>query len=582
MLRKIIIRSTVFCSIGCLTLGCTAAVDRDSRGSDNSNATGTPNVPGGTGVPPASTSPGAAPAPNSGQFLGPNSMMGGATGTPTELAPTTLRRLTHDEYLASVRDLLGLPSLPTATLQPDTRVQGYDNFGVALTVPPVLAGQYEDVVANLAKQADIAALAPCSTPNDDAACAATFVSNFGQRALRRPLSQGEVQEYMARYTLGRTGGSYEEGIQLVLQAFLASPKLLYRTELGTPLEGNRRLLTQHEIATALSYLFTGSTPDQSLLALAASQSLATPAQVEAEARRLMALSSARAPFRKFITQWFGLGEFDSITKDTKLFPEFSPELVLSMKAETEAFIDATVWDRAGSAVKLLSSPESFVDSRLASLYGVADPGQGALMPTTLNASVRAGLLTQASVMAMHSKANDSFPIRRGKFVRKNLLCQTLPDPPPNLMIEAPKPDPTLTTRERFALHSSSPACASCHALIDPPGFGLENFDAIGRYRTEENGKPVDSAGVLTGTPDIDGPFSGGVELAAKIVSSRLYAECATIQATRFTFGRQETPSDVTIAESIVKLVSAAGDLDMRELVVSLTKTENFFIRTHQP
>ncbi len=507
-----------------------------------------------------------------------------ATGPrPGEPGPTALRRLTNDEYRNTVQDLLSLPMAPSDALQPETRSLGYDNFSAVLTVSGTLAGQYESLATKLADQADVASLAPCATPNDDTACALGFIQSFGKRALRRPLTSAEEQQYSNIYQQGRTGGSYEEGIRRLLQTFLASPKLVYRPELGTALAtgGTQRSLTPYEVASALSYLFTGSTPDAELLAAADAQTLSTPAAVEAQARRLLASPRAKAVFRKFISEWFGLGKMSELSKDATVYPEFTPELRASMMAETDRFIDATVWERAGSIAKLVSAPSSFVDSRLSALYGVPNPGSDQLMSVELNPLERAGLLTSAAVLAVHSKAGDSFPIARGKFLRTGMLCQPLPDPPKGVVIVVPPPDPKLTTRERFAQHSSSPACASCHALIDPLGFGMENYDAIGRYRSMENGKPVDATGMLTGTPDADGPFQGGVELAAKLSSSRVLAECAGVQATRFAFGRGETDADRTLVASLAAGLGGAN-LDIRELLIALTKTENFFVRTAQP
>jgi hypothetical protein len=556
-------------------LGCSAEVGRPT-------GSGSSPSPGDTGAGPGgSPSPGASgvPAPPM-DFLDPPSV----GGVPADAAPTALRRLTNDEYRNTIADLLGLPSPPAGALQPEPLSLGFKNSAAVLTVSSTLAQQYEDLVASAIAQvspAQLATLAPCATPGAEATCASNFIRSFGQLAFRRPLTAAEEQAYSRIYDAGRDGGTYDEGIRLVLHALLASPKLVYRSELGVPTADGRRLLTSHEIASALAYMFTARPPDAVLRSAADSNQLATLEQVEAQARRLLKSEQAREPLRQFIFGWFGLGNIGNLAKDPEIYPTFTDELRSAMVAEANQYIDSVLWERDATARTLLTSPSSFVNTSLASLYGVPDPGQGAtLVPTTLDAAERSGLLTSAAVMAVHSKRGDSFPIARGKFVRKGLLCQALPDPPEGVLIVTPPPDPSLTTRERFALHSESPACATCHALIDPLGFGLENYDAIGQFRTAENGKPVDAAGMLTGTPDVDGAFSGGPELAAKLAASSVTAECVGVQATRWAFGRAESESDRQVARHIAQLLS--GNVDIPELLVMLTKTQNFFIRTARP
>lgn len=517
-------------------------------------------LPGGPGVPGTSGAP----------------LSGGAPG------PTALRRLTNEEYRNTIADLLGLAGPPADVLQPETRSNGYDNFGAALTVSATLAGQYEDLAGKLAAQIDATKAAPCAAGAAEATCVSSFVRSFGKRAFRRPLTMAEEKAYGAIFEAGKAGATYADGIRALVEAFLASPKLLYRTELGSGAPGTRRLLGPYEIASELSYLFTGTMPDAELFAAADGNALGTPAQVEAQARRLLKSPRARAPLRRFLVQWMGIADLDQVSKDPAVFPQFTPALRAAMRAESERFIDAVVWERGGALSALLTSPSTFVSTDLAKLYGVADPGKGAtLAPVDLNPAQRAGILTHASVLAVHSKPSDSFPIARGKFIRKQLLCQALPPPPPGANIVVPPPSPNLTTRERFAQHSQNPTCAGCHRLIDPLGFGLESYDAIGAYRTTENGRPVDAAGTITGTPDADGPYSGGVELARKLASSVTSGECAAIQAMRFGFGRLESDSDRAVAATLASLLGG-GRMDLRELMVGLTRTESFFLRTAQP
>lgn len=543
-----------------------------SAGAVNSDPTG------GIGMGPVGSTPGGGNPPGGPGVVGTEPSLPGAVVVP---GPTALRLLTNQEYRNTIQDLLLLGAAPTDTLQPETRSNGYDNFSGVLTASATLVGQYDELVTRAVAQLDVTKFAPCAAAASEVACAVTFVKTFGKRAFRRPLTVVEEQQYKTIFDVGRTGGAYADGIKLLVDALLASPKLLYRTELGTPGPTPRRVLTPYEIASQLSYLLVASPPDAALMA-AADASMLSPAQVETHARRLLQTPRARMNIRKFIMMWFGLGDISKLSKDPTTFPEFSDGLRAAIISETEQFIDAVLWDRDGTLSTLLTSPSSFINADLSKLYAVKNPVKGAaLVKLDLDNTQRAGLLTHASVLATHSKANDSFPIARGKFVRKGLMCQALPPPPPGLSIVDPPPDPKRTTRERFAQHSVSPACAGCHTLIDPLGFGLETYDALGKFRESENGKPVDSAGMLTGTPDADGPYKGGVELAKKLASSSTTAGCAAIQATRWAFGRMESESDRMIAQAIADRLGK-GNMNLRDLVIGITKTESFYVRTVQP
>jgi hypothetical protein len=487
-----------------------------------------------------------------------------------------MRRLTNEEYRNTVQDLLMLAASPADPLMPDSPALGYDNF--AASVSPVLGSQYATMATRLAGEANVNALAPCAAAGMESTCATSFINAFGKRAHRRPLAPADTQGYRAVYDVARMIGTYADGIKLVLETMLQSPYLLYRLEYGST--GAKRTLTSYEVASELAYLFTLSMPDPELLAAADANALATPTQVEVQARRLMKLPRAKAAVRKFVAQWMAVTSVTGLTKDSKHFPMFDENLKNAMAAESNRFIDGVLWERDGTVKTLLSAPFSYVNASLARIYGVPEPAGDTVVMATLNPRERAGIITQLSVLSVQSKEDDSFPIARGKFIRVRLMCQALPPPPQNVNITPPSPNSGLTTRERFAAHSSNPACAGCHALIDPVGFGMENYDAIGRYRQSENGRPIDARGELTGT-DVDGVYTGGVELANKLAGSAIVRQCAAIQAARWAFGRPEIETDRATAKLIDAQFGAAG-LDLRELLVATAKTESFFQRTLQP
>jgi hypothetical protein len=517
-----------------------------------------PAAPGGPGTPaPPGSVAGPAPVAPSGAVVG----------------PTMMRLLTNIEYRNTLAALTGAPA-PLDQLAPDSLTDGFDNVASALTVNPTKTGQY----ANLAlKAARTLTFEPCA--GDALACATTFIADFGKRAFRRPLMAAELSDYTVLYEdeAGRLG--HEAGLLQVAQTLLQSPHLLYRLEYGSADTGTNRTLTPYETASALSYFLTASPPDDALLSAAEAQGLRSAQELEAQARRLLGSPQAKETLRRFVQSFAGLLPFPNTLKDTELFPAFTPELRSSMEQETARFIDDVLWESDGSYQALLSAPYTYVDARLAGFYGLAEPSADGFSRVSANPAQRQGLLTHASVLAVHSKAGESDPVKRGKFVRVGLLCQSLPSPPAEVPRVEP-PSPELTTRERFQQHSVDPACAGCHQLIDPVGFGLENYDAIGQYRQVENGKPVDATGSLTATLDIDGPFSGGVELASKLAASREAQQCMALKAYSWAFGRGIEGHERAATDAIVAALTAGG-LDLRELMVAITRSDNFLFRTYR-
>lgn len=547
------------------SLGCsghiagTGAVGPDDNGRSGGGGTG-----GAGGGPRAGTEPS-------------GGSMGGVPQGPDALVPgpAGLRRLTDEELRRTLNTLLGTDVGTADTLEPNPwNKYGFDNFGTDLGVSPTLAEQLAALASKVAKS-----FVPPACPSDETACARDFISSFGRRAFRRPLTDAEVARYSALYTDERKRSDHRGGIAQVVETMVQSPKFLYRSEIGVG-TGAQHRLTSHEVAGLLSYMFTGDTPDATLSAAADAGALATAPQIEAQARRLLGSADARPTVRGLITRWAGIARLSDLTKSADVYPEFTPELRDSMARESERFIDTVIWDGDGTLKSLLTAPYSFVDARLAGFYGLPKPSGSDFMKTTLNSNERMGLLTQASVLSAHSKANESFPILRGKFIRVGLLCQALPAPPKTVP-KAPQPNTSATTRERFSQHSSDPQCSSCHRLIDPLGFGLENYDGIGHYRSSENGKPVDATGKIEGTVASDGTYTGALELAEKLASSSEAHACLALQAFRWAMGRYETNSEEQVLDNLASRLQKSGT-DIRELLVALTTSDAFVLRTYEP
>ncbi len=561
-----------WCQLGGILLlcaGCTgAAPGNGANSSGNGNTPPSMTMAPGPGM---STAPGSTTSPDGTTVVPPTPTAADALG------PVALRRLTAAEYRNSVQAVLGLAQPPSGTLAAEAiGKNGFDNFGSALNVDGTLAGQYAAIAADAAK---VFTVSTCDAPKAAADCAASFLQDFGKRAFRRPLTTEEIQQYQKLFSDALAATNYERATRQLVETLLQSPKFLYRFELGQSVNGATRTLTSYEVASELSYLFTSSPPDPMLMAAADANGLQSATQIETEARRLLKRPTAKDSFRHLLRIYGGLLRFDGLAKDTTVYPEYTPELRAAMSDSTDQFIDSVLWEGPGDFNTLFTAPYAYVNTALAGLYGVPDPGQSTLAKQMLNPLERSGLLTEPSVLASHSKPFESFPIARGKFVRVGLLCENLPAPPA-VVPETPAPDPTLTTRERFARHSSDPACAGCHQLIDPIGFGLENYDGIGKYRTTENNKPVDSSGNITGTLDINGPYSGGVELSAKLAGSAEAKECLTTKAFQWAFGRDAGTGEQAAVTGISTKLAPAG-LDIREVVVALTQTDAFLFRTFE-
>ncbi|MES1172579.1 MAG: DUF1592 domain-containing protein, partial [Bacteroidota bacterium] len=472
--------------------------------------------------------------------------------------PSPARRLTRVEYARTVRDLIGPGLIDTSRLPPDEQALGFDNNAEVLGTSDLLIEQYQALAeqAAAAVVADYARFLPCAAVTPDDACAGAFIADFGRRAWRRPLEEAEKEALLGVWNAGRTEGDFDEGIARVTAVLLQSPQFLYRVEFATdapaaavPEVPGAVRLTPHETAARLSYLIWGSMPDAPLAAAADADRLSAPADVEREARRMVADPRAREVVAAFHAAWLGLDKLDDLDKDPVVFPLVNPDLPdlpalrAAFRAETTRFVDEVVWKREGTLRALLGARYTFVDAPLARFYGIAPPAGADFQYTEPPGGRRVGLLTQASFLAVHAKANQTSPVHRGRFVREQLFCTTPPPPPSDVEIRPPALDPRMTTRQRFAQHTSESYCAQCHTLLDPIGFGFENYDGIGRWRDTEGGVAVDASGTLTGT-DVDGPFNGAAALADKLAGSAQVSRCYATQWFRFASGRGETSADM--------------------------------------
>lgn len=564
--------------VACAAPACTGVIGADGPGSSAVQATLPPPSDPPLGPPRAATEP-------------------AGTTTATPLLATVpgrrLRRLSNREYNNVVRDLLGERGRPADDFLEDAYANGYDNGSTSLVVQSDQLESYQ-VAAEMIAERAVADRLPLLLEGclpalkGDAACAKHFLATFPARAFRRPLTETERARLASLFELGASDG-LAGGVRLVVEAVLQSPQFLYREELGAPrasLPAGYVELTPHEIASAISFLITGSVPDGELAHAAERGGLADAETRRAHAARLLATAGARDSMRALLHRWFATHRLESVTKYPWVNAAFGWDLLRSMGAELDHTFDRVLWMSNGSLRELFTSPIAFVDRALAGIYGVPEPAaaEGDLppvttgpRPTVLDAQVRAGILTRAGFLTAHSSYDNSGPIERGVFVLGSLLCLGLPPPPPNIPFPPAPADPSAmqTTRRRFEEHVTNDGCRGCHRMIDGVGFGFEEFDAVGVHRTTENGAPIDSTGELIGTGDVDGPFRGVTELAARMVASQRLTDCFARQIYRYAMGDMETPADPLFATLRDGLTA---DTRMTDLLLEVVASPNFVVR----
>jgi hypothetical protein len=554
-----------------LVSGCVGTVSGEDPGTE-----GTPDPvtgraapsPGGSPTAPGASNPGSAPTGPAGTALPP----------PTSVGATPLRRMTRVEYANTVRDLLGATSNVAAAFSSDTL--GVAGYTVGGAVTPVEANQYQEAAEQLAADAvkNLKAILPCAgtTPLDEAACSDRFVTAFGKRAYRRPVSSDEATDLKALYaSLRKDGYDFGNAIRIVLEAMLESPNFLYRPELGAAGgTATMKPLSTFEVASRLSYFVWQSMPDDALLTDAESGALARADVLDKHVRRMLADDRARAALAQFGTGWLRL-DYGDVVKDAKVYPLFTPQVKTSMLKEAGEFVSQTLLG-GGAADALFTADYTFGDSALAKIYGVTAPTAAGMQRLTLDpAQGRSGLLTQVAFLTKFAGPSATSPTRRGVMVREQFLCQDIPPPPPDLNPTPPAASPTLSVRDQVTQHMKDPSCAGCHRLIDPVGLSLESFDGVGKYRTSDGGKPIDATGELTGT-DADGTVAGARDLGQRLGRSAGAKRCLATQMFRFALGRMEDRDGAALDRILAAF--AAGKYDARELMAALAKSEAFLYR----
>jgi hypothetical protein len=492
----------------------------------------------------------------------------------------TLPGLTGTKFRNALADLFGA-ELPTTPLEPDTNPYLFYSIGAASTSISELGVQQLEEAANETASAVFddpdrrMELVGCEPAEPGDSCVEGFLARFGRRAFRRPLSAEESGRWL-KVAVDLSEGDAWLGLRTAVSGMLQSPHFFYRAEIGEPDpdEPERLRLTGFEIATRLSFLLWNSIPDDALLDAAERGELSSASGIEAEARRMLLVPRARDAVQDFFAQYFDLSRLDGLTRNPDHYPQFTATLPESMRTEVRLLVDDLVNRRDADMRTVFSTRRTFVNSELASLYGVEAPDASpvAFVPVELPVEgPRAGLLTLGAFLAMNAHESETSPTLRGKYVRERVLCETVPPPPDNVDIDlTPKEgEPPKTLRERLEEHRENPTCAACHSYIDPPGFLFENFDSVGAYRTEENGYPIDATG------DLDGkPLTNARDLAMALANDTRVGRCIVTQLYRHAHGRLDDPDEKSALREISERF-AQSSYRFRELLVAMVTHASF-------
>jgi len=469
------------------------------------------------------------------------------------------RRLTRDELSATLRALLrsdrGFPQLPL-----DARIRGFDTSPEVLPVSSAHAAAFALIANEAAVQIELsggpAVLlgAPCDLVGDADRCVDAFIRRLGRRAYRRALSEQEVASYRA--LAAAAGGDRGQALRSVMSALLQSPWFLYAVESARrdPARPGRWRLDGWSTATRLALLLWGEGPDDALLDRAARGELDTDEGTRRVAADMLADGRARAGVGRFLREWLRLYAVDWLQRDPTRYPRWQGNLGGDLREETARFADEVVWGEGGDLRDLLTGPWTWMNPAIAGLYGVAPPPSGAWTRVAFpDGEGRAGILTQPSVLAITALSRRESATLRGEYVRSVLLCDPVGSPPPEAADVPPGPADE-TERQRLARHASAPACASCHARLDPVGLGFERYDGVGGMIAGRD--DLTGRGSVAGLTPAD--FTGPVELGRLLRASGRFERCAATQLLRFALGRAEAPRDEATIDLMTRALAASS------------------------
>ncbi|HXH24341.1 MAG TPA: DUF1592 domain-containing protein [Vicinamibacterales bacterium] len=413
-------------------------------------------------------------------------------------------------------------------------------------------------------------------PSEEADCARRILSGLARRAYRRPVTQDDLAPILELYERGRANGGFEAGIEQGLRLILASPKFLFRTE--TAPAGGIGRVTDLELATRLSFFLWSSIPDDTLLSLAEQRRLSDPAVLAQQVRRMLADPKARALVENFASQWLMLRNLRSHIPTPGEYPNWDNELRQAFRRETELFVESIIREDR-SVLDLIDADYTFVNERLARHYGIPGVYGSHFRRVRVHSEARRGLLGQGSILTVTSYPNRTSPVLRGKYILENILGTPPSPPPPNVpaLAENEAGEEPRSLRERLEVHRRNPACASCHRVMDPLGFALENFDGIGEWRTKEPGGVIDPSGQLADGTVIDGP----VALRQAILRRpEMFVRTLTEKLMTYGIGRGMEHRDRPVIRAIAREAAREG-YRFSSIVLGIVKSAPFQMKKAQ-
>jgi hypothetical protein len=466
------------------------------------------------------------------------------------------RRLDEGQYLRSIAEVFGPDVKVPGRFEPPLRDQGLMAIGDGkVTVSPSGVEQYELRAREIAAQVlapdhrtKVLTCAPSTPEAFDTPCATEFFGKYGRLLYRRPLSPQELSSVLAVASAATAQShSFDKGLEIGLSRMLASPKFIFRVESAEPdpQQPGAERLDGYSLATRISFFLWDAPPDAELLDAAARGDLHDRAKLEQQVDRMMASPRFEQGARSFFSDMFGFEHFTGLSKDQAIYPKFSPDLVKDAEEQAlRTIVDLLVTEN-GDYRDLFTTKKTFINRNLGALYRVPvdEAGMGGWAPYTFAASdPRAGILTLPGFLMLDpTHEGRSSPTIRGKTVRELFLCQQIPQPPPNVDITAVQNTADQvhrTARERLTIHRQDPSCSGCHVLTDPIGLSMENYDAVGAYRTHENGALIDASGTFDGKP-----YNDAIGLELLLHDSPTVPACLVERTFEYGVGRPATKSE---------------------------------------
>lgn len=500
-------------------------------------------------------------------------------GNLTTASASVARRLSRTELSNLMRDALGDDSGASSKYLAEDQYLPFDNDYTVQSASRALIESLEAMAQEVATRAVSAdnrdKVVPCKpTGADDATCFRSTIESVGRRLYRRPLSEEQVAAYLtlqsfATETNADVPHDFYTGVKLVLWSMLQDPEVLYRVEVGTPTgEAGISKLDSYEVASRLSFLLWGSGPNDALLDQAKAGSLLDGASRTAAATALLSNERARTQLERFHSMWLGYRTIPA-----------AADLAASFSAETNHLLEKVIFDEPSSYLDLFTSPQTYVNAKLATQYGLTAPAGGEGWVSYAD-DKRAGILSHGSVLAAFSKFSDTSPTQRGIFVQTRLLCNKVLPPPANVNVDQPPTDGDKVCKlDRYDAHRTLDSCKGCHQQLDPIGYGLENYDMAGRYRTHDDAHEecvLPDKGQLPGV----GEFSGPGQLARLLVDSGKLEQCFVQHFMTYAVGRELRPEESASKDALLADFKSGG-YDLQSMLSRYVASDRFALRQEE-